>query len=145
MKLPDDTLYLPIKQVYFDAIIDGIKKIEYRQIPGFPIASRYLIKENTPSHYKLNPDCTEPGKVYYWDDYNRGQYPFLPRPFKKLYMAVGYEKDRDTAIVEIDGITFHPEKLRYDRNGTPSYCFWVMEIHLGKVESVYRKSTSRKK
>lgn len=139
MKVPDDTLYLPIKQVFFDAIIAGTKKTEYRQIPGYPIASRYLIKEDTPSHYKLNPDCTKPGKVYDWNDYNGGKYPFLPKPFKYLYLAVGYAKERDTAKVEITDITFHPENILADKDGKPCYCFWVMEIHLGKVVEVHRK------
>lgn len=140
MKLPSDTLYLPIKQVYFDAIIAGTKPTEYRDIPGYPLASRYLIKDNdSPSKYKLNPECTEPGKVYHWNDYNGGKFPFLPRPFKKLYMAVGYETDRDTATVEITDITFRPERILNDRNGKPFSCFWIMEIHLGKVLEVYRK------
>ena len=101
MRLPDDTLYLPIKQVFFDAIIAGSKTVEHREVPGYPLASRYLIKSNGPNHYALNPDCTVPGIIYDWNDYNGGRYPFLPRPFKRLYMAVGYASDRDTAIVEI--------------------------------------------
>lgn len=139
MKLPDDTLYLPIKQVYFDQIIEGAKKTEYRQICGYPLASRYLIKEDSPNHYKLNPDCTEPSKQYDWRDYNGGNYPFLPKPFKKLYMAVGYAKDRDTATVEITGITFRPEQIMNDKDGNPAFCFWVMEIHLGRILEVNRK------
>lgn len=139
MKVPEDTLYLPIRQVYFDQIIAGTKKTEYRQIPGHPIASRYLIKADTPSRYELDPEHTEPGRFYDWNDYNGGHYPFRPRPFKYLYMAVGYEKDRDTAKVEITGITFHPENILHDRAGKPCFCFWVMEIHLGRVIEVYRK------
>ena len=54
-------------------------------------------------------------------------------------MAVGYEKDRDTATVEITGITFRPEQIINDRDGNPAYCFWVLEIHLGRVIEVYRK------
>lgn len=139
MKLPEDTLYIPIKQVYFDQIIEGTKKTEYRQICGYPLASKYLIKEDTPNHYKLNPACTDPSKIYDWRDYNGGNYPFLPRPFKKLYMAVGYASDRDTATVEITGITFRPEQIMNGRDGKPAYCFWVMEIHLGRVLDLYRK------
>lgn len=141
MKLPKDTLYLPIKQVYFDAIVAGVKTVEYREVVGWPLGSRYLIKDtDRPGHYKLNPECTEPGKDYEWNDYNGGRFPFLPRPFKKLYMAVGYDKDRDTATVEIIGFTFRPEKILCDRDGNPCNCFWIMEIHLGDVLDVYRKS-----
>jgi hypothetical protein len=138
MRLPDDTLYLPIKQVFFDAIIAGSKTVEHREVPGYPLASRYLIKSKGPSHYALNPDCTVPGMIYDWNDYNGGRYPFLPRPFKRLYMAVGYASDRDTAIVEIKAISFHPERIMKDKNGNPCFCFWVMDIHLGQVRDVYR-------
>lgn len=143
MKLPDDTLYLPIRQMYFDAIVEGTKKTEYRQIVGYPLASRYLVKDDTPNRYRLNPDCTEPGKLYEWNDYNGGNYPFLPRPFKRLYMAVGYDKDRDTGLVEVTGITFRPENILNDRDGNPRFCFWVMEIHLGRVLEVHRKKNVR--
>ena len=139
MRPPGDTLYLPIKQVYFDKIIAGTKKTESRQVFGYPLASKYLIKEDGPNHYKLNPACTEEGKVYDWRDYNGGKYPFLPRPFKKLYMAVGYSSDRDSATVEITGITFRPEQIMKGRDGKPAFCFWVMDIHLGRVLGLYRR------
>lgn len=145
MKLPDDTLYLPIRQIFFDAIIDGTKKIEHRGIPGYPLASRYLVKSDSPSHYALNPDCTESGKVYDWNDYNGGRYPFMPRPFKRLYMAVGYATDRDTAIVEIENITFHPEQILNDKEGNPCFCFWVMDIHLGRVLALSRTKSRKGK
>ncbi len=41
----ENTLYLPIKQVYFDQIIDGTKKIEYREVKEGTTANRYLIKD----------------------------------------------------------------------------------------------------
>lgn len=140
MIMPEDTLYVPIKQVYFDQIINGTKRIEYREVPGYPTASKYLIKDDGPSHYKLDPEHTIPGGYYEWNDYNGGHYPFVPRPFKKLYMAVGYSPDRDTALVKIEGITFHPERIITDRKGNPCFCNWIMEIHLGKVLELYKKA-----
>ena len=42
MKLPNDTLYLPIKQVYFDQIIAGTKKEEFREIKMGITANKYM-------------------------------------------------------------------------------------------------------
>lgn len=41
----EETLYLPIKQVYFDEIIAGTKKAEYREIKEGITANRYLLKD----------------------------------------------------------------------------------------------------
>ena len=41
--------------------------------------NRYLIKDDSSSGYKLNPECTEPDKRYWWDDYNGGRYTLLPK------------------------------------------------------------------
>ena len=139
MKLPADTLYLPIKQTYFDQIMAGTKTVEYREVREGATMSRYLIKEKNPSGYKLNPACTDPTRRYYYNDYNGGCYPFLPKPFKKAYLAVGYAKNRPTAVVEVTGITFHPEQILKDREGKPCFCWWVLELHLGKVLNMRKK------
>ena len=47
----DNTLYLTIKQVYFDQIVAGTKKDEFRDI--------------TPNTYKKYLDCDEDGEPYY--------------------------------------------------------------------------------
>ena len=70
-----------------------------------------------------------------------------------LSLAVGYAKARDTAIVEIEDITFEPltdkeghfarfsvsddDEAKLDANG--EYCFWLAVFHLGKVVEVHRK------
>lgn len=134
----ENTLYLPIRQVYFDQIIAGTKKIEYREVKEGVTANRYLLKEN--GKYVVNPDAVDDvNATYYMDDYNGGKFPFTPKPYKYLYLAVGYAKERDTALVEVTGFSFEPQMIRADREGTPKYCFWIMEIHLGKVVDVYRK------
>ena len=130
----EDTLYLPIKQTYFDQIIAGTKKEEYREVKYGITSSRYLLHEN--GKPVLNPDCTQPNKEYYVDDYNNGNFPFLPKPFKYLQLAVGYAKERDTALVEVTGITFKTGKVL----GTPpQFAWWIMVFHLGKVITVHRK------
>ncbi len=56
--------------------------------------------------------------------YNNGVYPFLPIDYKYLNLAVGYEKDRDTAIVEVVDISF---ELAKDKNGKIVRVFWDEE------------------
>lgn len=134
----ENTLYLPIKQVYFDQIIEGTKKAEYREVKEGITANRYLLKEN--GKYVLNPDAVEDmNATYYIDDYNNGKFPFVPRPYKYLSLAVGYAKERDTALVEVTGFSFEPQMIRYDREGKPFSCFWVLAFHLGKVIDLHRK------
>lgn len=129
----ENTLYLPIKQVYFDAILKGEKKTEIREVKEGVTASRYLIKDGSFSGYVIDRGCTIPNTRYFIDDYNGGKFPFLPRPYKYLYLAVGYSKQRDTAIVAIDSISFHPERIRCDSSGNPLFCFWSIVFHIGKV------------
>ena len=129
----ENTLYLPIKQVYFDEIIAGTKKAEYREIKEGITANRYLIK-NTQTKYELNPNVTDRAKEYFVDDYNGGNFPFLPEQYKYLNLAVGYAKERDTAIVEIAGFSFEPKMIRANL-----YAFWIIVFHLGKVIELHRK------
>ena len=129
----ENTLYLPIKQVYFDQIIAGTKKEEYREIKEVITANRYLLKDRN-GKYVLNPNVTQPNKEYFIDDYNNGNFPFVPKPYKYLYIAVGYAKERDTALVEVDGFRFIPNMIRADL-----YAFWQIAFHLGEIIEVHRK------
>lgn len=128
----ENTLYLPIKQVYFDQIIAGTKKEEYREIKEGITANRYLLKDRN-GKYVLNPDVTQPDKEYFIDDYNNGYFPFIPKPYKYLYIAVGYSKERDTALVEVDGFRFIPNMIRGNL-----YAFWQIAFHLGKIIEVHK-------
>lgn len=131
----DNTLYLPIKQVYFDEIVAGTKKEEYREVKYGITSSRYLLKDGN-GEFVLNPSCTEDDKEYFVDDYNNGNFPFLPKPIKYLDLAVGYAKERDTALVEVTKISFKPGRIL----GTPpAYAWWIMVFHLGKVVRLKRK------
>lgn len=126
-----NTLYLPIKQVYFDQIIEGTKKIEYREVKD-TTAKRYLIYED--GKPKLNQETTDPTLDYYLDDFNGGKFPFVPKRYKYLSLAVGYSKNRDTAIVEVEKITFAPDMIR-----AKMFCYWIEEFHIGRVVEVHRK------
>lgn len=129
----ENTLYLPIKQVYFDQIIEGTKKEEFREVKEGITANRYLQKDNE-GKYVLNPEVTEPGKEYFIDDYNKGNFPFIPKEYKYLALAVGYAKERDTALVEVTGFRFIPEMIRSNL-----YAFWVIAFQLGEVIELKRK------
>lgn len=76
----------------------------------------------------LNPDISQPDKEYFIDDYNNGYSPFVPKPYKYLYIAVGYAKERDTALVEVDSFSFLPNMIRGNL-----YAFWQITFHLGKI------------
>lgn len=133
----DNTLYLPIKQVYFDQILSGTKTEEYREVKYGITASRYLLHDGL-GNLVLNPACTEDDEEYYLDDYNNGNFPFLPKPIKHIFLAVGYAKERDTAIVEVKNITFKAANVM--GQGDKKFAWWIMVLHLGKVIEVHRKN-----
>ncbi len=128
-----ETLYLIIKQAYFDEIIAGTKRTEYREIKEGITANRYLLKDRN-GKYVLNPEVTEVEQDYFIDDYNNGNFPFMPREYKYLALTVGYAKERNTAIVEVIGYSFEPHMIRGNL-----YAFWMIVYHLGKVIEVHRK------
>ena len=67
----------------------------------------------------------------------------MPKPYKYLSLAVGYAKERDTAVVEVTDITFHPEMIREDREGKPCFAFWIIEYHIGRIAEVHRINANR--
>ena len=86
--------------------------------------------------------------------FRSGVYPYIPKQkWEFLHLAVGYAKERDTAIVEITDITFQP---LLDKKGNPArfsvdendmakidaegnLCFWMAVFHLGEVVELHRK------
>ncbi len=87
-------LSLIIKKVYFDEIMRGIKKIEYREL-----------KETTKKKYTYLDETD--GKRYL-------------RRYDALRLFVGYNKDRESALVQVVDITYNP-----DSN--------MVEYHLGVI------------
>lgn len=151
-----NTLYLTIKQCYFDEIVAGTKDKEYREI-----------KSTT---YKKYLDCSPDGVPYWAEDeiseedlikgdlwvWNNGVYPFFPQEsIYYLNLAVGYAKERDTMLVEVVDFSFEPvmnpdtgKPLRFfdpDQSGHASYdengdlCFWLIVFHLGKIVELHKK------
>ena len=153
----DNMLYLPIKQNYFDEIVAGTKKKEYRDI--------------SPTTYKKYLDCDEEGNPYANDEVlspedleyygadllmacKDGKFPFYFREdIKFLNLAVGYNKERDTAIVEVESITAqipndrngHQMRFNINADGSPDitpegkFCMWQAVFQLGKVVELHRK------
>ena len=73
----ENTLYLTIKQVYFDAIVAGLKKEEYREIKNTTY-KKYLEvdEEGWPLYHSGLIDAENPllGDLCIW---NNGVYPYV--------------------------------------------------------------------
>ena len=80
-------LTLNIKKIYFDEIMSGIKKIEYREL-----------KQTT-----LN-------KYTYLDESDGKRYL---RRYDALRLFVGYHKDRESALVQVTDITYNEGIVEY--------------------------------
>lgn len=128
----EGTLYLTIKQEYFDQIMDGTKKIEYRDV--------------TPNTYKKYVKCFQSGEVMLNEDvlenkdfdkgwslnlYNNGVCPLIYKEIVRLKLLAGRQcPEADRAVVEITEITFSPKDIEDD------ICTWVIEFHLGEARRV---------
>ena len=96
----------------------------------------------------IAPDDPLNGVIYCW---NNGVYPYVPKDYKYLYIAVGYAKERESALVEVTDITFEPMivkgiKARFFKDGNKltmdpegDLCIWQIVYHLGKVVCLHRK------
>ena len=149
---PDNsnTLYLVIKQVYFDQIIAGTKTEEYREVK-YSTYKKYVKTEDDGSVMFSDAISDEELSKYQCEDdlniYNNGVCPLIPKNWCYLNLAVGYNKKRDTALVEVVDITFEAETdksgnvVRFDFDESNNVCFspmgklclWIAVFHLGKV------------
>ena len=112
-------LNLIIKQKYFDAILAGRKVQEFREI--------------RPTTYKKYVETDEDGAYFVDDDDN-----LIPLKYDAIRFFVGYNKDRDSALVEVVGV--HTEvftdkdgnPIKYDYQGAE---WWAEQIvyDLGKI------------
>lgn len=147
-----NTLYLTIKQVYFDQIVEGTKKEEYRNITDTTY-KKYLQCDVDGNPFfdeaKLSADDPNAGDPLIW---NNGVYPYIPKEYKYLNLAVGYAKERDSALVEVTSYRFMPDTLedgkpvrltlegdtlKLDANG--DLCNWIIAYQLGEVVELHRK------
>lgn len=144
----DNTLYLTIKQTYFDQIMAGTKKEEYREIKKTTYKKYLEVNKSGCPYYYNDLISDEEIKNYSLDDaifiYNNGNCPLVPKQsIRYLNLAVGYNKVRDTALVQVTDITFETLKdengneIRFNPDGNPAadgvLTFWVAVFHLGEV------------
>ena len=80
-------LTLNIKKIYFDEIMNGTKKIEYREL-----------KQTTLNKYTYIDETD--GKRYL-------------RRYDALRLFVGYNKDRESALVQVTDITYNEGIVEY--------------------------------
>jgi len=144
-----NTLYLPIKQTYFDQIIARTKKEEYREIKDTTYL-KYLAHDKDGMFWDTSISSEDPGDIMI---YNNGEYPYIPIDYKYLNLAVGYSKERDTALVEVKNITFEIAKdkqnkevrFNWDENNGVAACFdgefavWLAVYHLGEIVDLKKK------
>jgi hypothetical protein len=124
----NEILYLPVTQQNFNAILSGKKIVEHREIKE-STAGKYLA--STPSgNPLLNPDNTLQGELYYLNDYNNGNFPFIPLRYKQLRLVVGYAKNRDELLVNVKDIVVRAENIR------DGFADWVIEYHLGDIVKI---------
>lgn len=125
------TLNLIIKQVYFDQIINGTKTQEFREVKPTTIKKLLQLDE----------------EGYEVEDENGNA---IPIHYDAIQFYVGYNKDRDSALVEVKDeyceifVDENNEPIIYeegtDKDGNP--LVWVAEqvvFNLGKVLEVHRK------
>ena len=127
----NDTLKLSIRQKYFNEIVAGTKKTEFREIFSAYTANKYLATDvnGTPL---CDPKHTVEGRIYHPDEYNDGHFPFVARPYKRMRLSVG--PFGDSCMAEITHVTFSVSRQK--GNGL---VVWQAEFHLGKVTNVRRK------
>ena len=147
------SINLIIKQVYFDEILSGSKKKEYRTIKD-TTASKYLRNERENGQLLLyyNPELISEEKFHEYPNdimyYNDGVFPYMPKDIKFLDLKVGYQTDRESMTIEVVDISFQPAmdkdgnvmRLHYD-NETHNFSnsrdgdltSWNIVFHLGEV------------
>ena len=92
-KTKQNTLYLPIKQVYFDQILNGTKDKEYRAI-SLNTVRKYIENEKVDGELQLlyYPDLIseERLRLYANDEmyYNDGVFPYATKEINYLDLAV---------------------------------------------------------
>lgn len=154
-KTKENSLYLITKQKDFDAILNGTKNREYRDISTNTV-TKYLEYQVVDGEVQLlyYPDLLSEDKLaLYANDimyYNNGVYPYAAKDIWYLDLAVGHAKDRNTMTVVVEDISFEPEKdegggdarMSFDEEDRPykdangDFTMWNIVFHLGEVVRV---------
>ena len=159
----ENSLYLTITQQWFDEIVSGRKTVEYREIKP-TTQNRYLDLPKKDNEPVLVNDLLPEDALMGINEYNDGIFCFVPKEYQYLRLAVGYNKDRDTAVVRLKGACTMPQRLpdgriyrfneeeiegaetmtddqyfnaTYNENG--ELCNWIIGFELGEIVEVNRK------
>lgn len=158
MKTKENTLCLPITQVYFDAILNGTKDKAYRGITPSTF-TKYLETEKVDDGVQLYyiPELISEEKLaLYANDfmyYNNGVFPYIPKEIEYLDLTIENSNDGDVMTVKVTNISFEPSKdkegndavISYDEEGKPykdmqgDFTIWNIVYHLGKVVEINGK------
>ena len=130
------TLNLIIKQKYFDAIMQGRKVQEYREVR--PTNQKKFLK------FICN------GKELSYDEAmpDDGEIDIEPIKYDAIRFYVGYNKDRDSALVEVTDAQFqvivdeNDELIYYEYKGEEYFACQVV-YELGRIleKNITRKTT----
>lgn len=104
-------LQLIIKQKFFDQIVAGEKKQEFREIR--PTTSKKYINYVCQGKEYSDPDAIQ----------DEGDVDVVPIKYDAIRFFVGYNKDRDSALVEVKGavveffVDENGDDIIYEHNG----------------------------
>lgn len=130
-KTKENSLYLTIKQAYFDLIMSGEKQIEYRELKDSTYKRYIMVNKN--GEPMLDEEFLSGLEHTDFDSlWEAGTCPYIPKDIYYLDLAVGYNKDRDTAVVEVGGFGFEPS---YDQVG--ERC-WVIKFFINRVVECHK-------
>jgi len=121
------TLNLIIKQQYFDEIIAGTKKQEFREVK--------------PTTYKKLIERDEQG--YDKEDENGNA---IPIKYDAIRFYVGYNTNRDTALVRVESAT---SEIFVDEDGEPIIYeykgeeWWAQQVTYNLGEIIEKKTKKR--
>lgn len=133
-------LNLIIKQEYFDQILAGTKTEEYRDVKPTTF-KKYLRYVCCGEEFKDLDDI--PDKEPYTSELEKEGFDVCPIEYDALRLYVGYNKDRDSMLVEVKDIILdyfldengNPEEYTYkDKKGEETtYLASQMIYVLGKI------------
>lgn len=135
------TLYLVIKQKYFDAILAGTKKEEYREVrpTTFKKYLKYLVCDE-----EFDSLSDVPDEEKYTKYLEEKGFDVAPIEYDALHLAVGYAKERDEMTVKVNGIVLeyfvdeNENPIEYDYKGD-TYLASQMVYELGEIIEVKLK------
>ncbi|HBQ57048.1 MAG: ASCH domain-containing protein [Fermentimonas caenicola] len=159
----ENTLYLTIKQKWFDEIVAGRKNVEYRDIKETTMKKYLDLTVRGDNTILVNEHLPVDGLLGIFE-YNNGIFCYVPRIYQYLNLAVGYKKDRDTALIRVKGACIMPYRLEdgriyrfndemiegvetmsqgefiktsYRENG--ELCYWTIGYQLGEIVELDKK------